>query len=104
MRTVQISAQAEADLRSILQHVARDSADAALRLVDRLTDAAMDLGTTALEHSLVPHHDETGLRRRVVGRYAIIYTVEQDRVDVLHIIHGARNLAAILTKPTTEEP
>ena len=102
MRLVRVSAEAEADLLAILEYVSRDSNDAALRLIDRLTESATDLGTTALEHSLIPRHEETGLRRRIVGRYAIIYAIDRDNVDILHIVHGARNFAALLVKPVDE--
>jgi toxin ParE1/3/4 len=30
----------------------------------------------------------SGVRSVVVGMYAIFYTVQQDRVDVLRVIHG----------------
>ena len=37
----------------------------------------------------------SGVRRRVHGNYLIVYRV-QDRRVVLHILHGARDYAAVL--------
>ena len=47
---------------------------------------------------LVPRYEQTGIRRRVFGRYLIFYrvTVSADRIDVLHILNGARDDEDIL--------
>jgi len=45
---------------------------------------------------LLQRHEETGIRRRVVGNYLIFYYVLKDCVEVIHILHGARDYEAIL--------
>ncbi len=37
-----------------------------------------------------------GARSLVVGRYLILYRVGPDSVDILRIVHGARELGALL--------
>ena len=71
MRAVRLSSNARKDLQAILTYVAEDSAQAALRMVERLESACSELSDRALMYALVPGHEHTGVRRRVVGRYGI---------------------------------
>jgi toxin ParE1/3/4 len=45
---------------------------------------------------LVPRHEHRGIRRRPYGTYLIFYRLENKRVVVIHIIHGARDYEAML--------
>jgi plasmid stabilization system protein ParE len=44
----------------------------------------------------VPRYEHTNLRRRPYGNYLIFYCVQVDYVEVLHILHGARDYEALL--------
>jgi toxin ParE1/3/4 len=96
MRTVRLSDNAQDDLSSILEYLAADSARVALRMVQRLETACAQLSDRALMYALVPRHEHTGVRRRVVGSYGIFYIVRDNHIDVLQILHSARNADAIL--------
>jgi len=39
---------------------------------------------------------DSGIRRRVYGRYLIFYRIEEDTVQIVHILHGAMDYEAIL--------
>jgi len=41
---------------------------------------------------MVPEYDRKEIREVIEGRYRIIYLVEESQVQVLTVIHGARNL------------
>lgn len=45
---------------------------------------------------LLAGRDESGIRRRIYGRYPIFYRVEGETVQIIHILHGAMDYEAIL--------
>ena len=87
---VEWSAPAEADLDSIIAYVAAHSVVSALRLQDRLIDAAEDLARLSARGR--PGRI-IGTRERVLSRtpYILVYEVEDGVVSVLHVFHGARD-------------
>jgi toxin ParE1/3/4 len=40
---------------------------------------------------LLAHRKNKDVRRRVHGNYLIFYRVGADRIDVLHVLHGAQD-------------
>ncbi len=50
----------------------------------------------AYSYPLLPDHGESGIRRRVYGRYLIFYRVVDDDVEIVHILHGAMDYQSIL--------
>ncbi len=97
MRKVRLSGNARDDLTSILEYLAEEeSPSLALRIVIRLETACAELADRALMYALVPGHEETGVRRRVVARYGIFYVVGDEYIEVLQILHSARDHERIL--------
>ena len=96
MREVRLSVNAHDDLNSILEYLASDSARVALRWVMRLETACAELSDRALMYALVPGHEDRGVRRRIVGSYGIFYVVRDDYIDVLPILHSARDHERLL--------
>jgi toxin ParE1/3/4 len=88
---VVVTDDASADLLDIGLYIAEESPAAALRLVNRLRRAAAELSDRAMRYALVPSHEDSDVRRRVVGSYNIFYHVTDDRVEVLHFLHHARD-------------
>jgi toxin ParE1/3/4 len=87
--------QAIRDADEILAYVAPDNAAAAERLAERLARATDRLAD--FPESGAPHPEiDIGVRGIVVGRYLILYRVGPDSVDILRVVHGARDLAALL--------
>ena len=94
---VDISVEARLELIGVLDYLSGEvSAHAAVQLVDRLSGAIAELGDNALRYQLVPRHEMSGIRRRVVGSYNVYYVVREDVVGVLHVLHGARDHERIL--------
>lgn len=96
MRKVRLSSNARDDLISILDYLAQDSARAALRIVMRLEEACAELSERALMYPLVPGHEDTGVRRRAVATYGIFYVIHDEHINVLEILHSARDHERIL--------
>jgi len=42
-------------------------------------------------YPLVPRYEHFGIRRRPFGRFLIFYRVGRDAIEVIHILHGARD-------------
>ena len=87
---VRITAEAEADLESIGDYIAKDNPPRALTFVRELRASCLGLSDFPERFALVPRYADQGIRHRVHGRYAIFYRVEAEGVTVLHVLHGAR--------------
>jgi plasmid stabilization system protein ParE len=44
----------------------------------------------------VPRHENSGVRRVPYGDYLIFYRATADVVEILHVLHGARDYEPIL--------
>lgn len=45
---------------------------------------------------LVPRFERLGIRRRVHGKYLILYMVTDDMITIVRIVHAARNYGRLL--------
>ncbi len=90
---VVITAPAIADLREIGDYIAEDSPPLAEKVVGGLEDACLRLARVP---ERFPYAEKLGpgIRRAVHKRYLIFYRVGES-VEVLRIIHGARNYEAM---------
>ncbi|WP_109482529.1 type II toxin-antitoxin system RelE/ParE family toxin [Paraburkholderia sp. C35] len=96
---VRILPAAKAELEAIGDYIARDNPRRAVSFVRDLRDKCMSLADMPLAFPLVPRYEDQGVRHRVHGRYQIFYRVigePAERIDVIHVLHGARDYATIL--------
>lgn len=96
---VRLLSDAEADLESIGDYIVRDNPHRAVTFVAEFRDKCNGLMDMPLGFPLVRRYEHRGVRHRVHGNYQIFYRTVGDpveRIDVLHIAHGARNYAALL--------
>ena len=93
---VVITVEAEGDLESIVTYLGQESPTQAILTVERLERASLALGDAALRYPLVVNHEASGIRRRVAGSYNINYRVKAGPVEVVHILHAARDAERIL--------
>ena len=61
-----------------------------------LRDACFEIGPRPTACRFVEHRRSDGIRRKVYGNYLILYRVVSDAVEILHVLHGARDYAQIL--------
>ena len=93
---VHIQPSAEADLEDAYRWIAEDAPLAAARWYKGLVEAIQTLGSfpercpVAPEDSAFPETIRQLLYGRRQHRYRILFTVQDDRVEILHIRHGAR--------------
>jgi toxin ParE1/3/4 len=87
--------QAETDLAEILDYLDKRSPQAAERLATAIDDRANLLGQFP---EMGRKRDELapGLRSMVVEQYVLFYRVSATAVEVLRILHGARDIDSIM--------
>ncbi len=83
---------AQEHLDAIYAYIARDSADYAMRMVDRLTRRSQQIGDFPLSGRKVPEFEVDQIREVIEGPYRIIYYIKPDQIDILAVIHGAENI------------
>ncbi len=88
---------AVADLRSIQTYIAVASLIAARSQVQRIRAAVRRLESFPESGRRVPELPSSGFREIIVGQYRVIYLhrAERNRVRVLAVIHGSRELPDI---------
>jgi plasmid stabilization system protein ParE len=91
---VEISAAAERDIRAIRDHVARDNAIAAEKWVAAVSRQIATLASFPLRGAAIAEARFLGAKYRqlIHGSYRTIYRIEGERVLVIRVVHGARQL------------
>lgn len=101
MREVRVSDQAKSDLIGIWEYIASDNPRAADRLVQTIVNTYLRLGSTPgigrARNELRPN-----IHSFPVGNYLIFYRFDEERVFVVRVLHGARNLRTIFRRETEE--
>jgi plasmid stabilization system protein ParE len=93
---VTITAEAESDLEEIATYVAQQSPQSALKLVRELKEKCESLPDAPRAYPLVPRYEHLGIRRRPFGQFLIFYRIGSDAIEVIHILHGARDYESLL--------
>jgi plasmid stabilization system protein ParE len=91
---VVLAAEAETDLESIAEYIARASVTTALNVVHDLREKCLALADAPRGYPLVPRYEHHGIRRRPFGSY--LYRVGTEAIGVVHILHGARDYEPLL--------
>jgi len=90
--TVHWTQNALRHLRAIHDYIAQNSVRYAQRMVDQITRRSEELEQFPQLGSVVPEYEEESIREIAETPYRIIYRVENDRVTILAVVHGARQL------------
>jgi len=95
MRVV-ITDEAKADLVSIGEFIYAHNPARAATFVEELLDRCDALADMPRAYPLIPRYERYGIRRCVHRDYLIFYRVMEELVEVVHILHGARDYDALL--------
>ena len=90
-----VTPQAQAELDDIFDYIADDDPDAARRMSRRFDDAFRLLARNpklGRDHSRLLLH----ARSFTLGSYLIFYSPTEDTVEILRVIHGARDVERLL--------
>ena len=95
---------AQGHLEAIYRYIAQDSVQYARRMVDRLTRRSQQIADFPLSGRKVPEYEMDELREVTEGPYRLIYHIKADQVDVVAIVHGARDLRTAAEENGWAEP
>ena len=87
---------AEVDLEAIGDWIAQDNPKRALTFVSELRQRCEALALAPLGFPLVMGHAQTGIRVRSYRSYLIFYRPVAETIEVLHVLHSARDYDAIV--------
>ena len=91
MMEVVITARAESDLDDIFDYIATDNATNAWLFVQELRAKAMSIGYLPRAYPLRPQY-APDVRAAFYQSYVILFRVGREAVEILHFVHGARDL------------
>ncbi len=91
MKPVIVSRRAEHDLADIADYISPDFPQRALSFIEELEAYFISIGERPLSFTSRP---EWGADKRsaVYGRYVIVFRTYDDHVEILRVVHGARDL------------
>ncbi len=87
------------DLGSIRDYIGRDSQYYAYQFIARIIEAAESLIKHPLMGRIVPEAEDETIRELLFQSYRIMYRVEANRVLILTVVHGSRDMDRIAPKP-----
>lgn len=92
MKRFTYSTRTEADLDAITEYYAEHNPEAGIRLLDAITARCRQLATQPRQGR--PRGDlGGGIRTVVVRQYVVFFRSSADGIDVMRVLHGAREIA-----------
>jgi plasmid stabilization system protein ParE len=99
MKQWTIAPAAAQDLDEIWEYIAEDSLEAADRVLDQFHLAIRKLAQAAgMGHSRDDLTENGSLLFWPVGSYEVIYRVVEDRVEIVAIVHGSRDIPSFIQR------
>jgi addiction module RelE/StbE family toxin len=99
MTKIEWTRSALSDARNLRDYIARNSEAYADRFVQKIIEAVEKAAAFPLIGRRVPEANDDTIREILYRRYRIVYRVETDRILVLMVIHGARDLTQVELDP-----
>jgi toxin ParE1/3/4 len=87
------------DVESIRDYIKRDSVYYSARFVERIFGAIENLRKFPELGRHVPESEDKNIREIMLQNYRIVYRAESERILILAVIHGARDLSQSKSKP-----
>ena len=88
------------DLAAIREYIARDSEQYAVQFVGRIIDAVEKLSSFPEMGRKVPESRRRDrVRELLFQNYRIIYRLASERIQIIAVLHGARDLRRMKPKP-----
>ena len=91
-----LTRSAQRDLEKIYDYIAEDSLQAAGRMIERFHAAFHKLAETPGIGHLREDLSSEPFRFWAVGSYLVIYLEDSEPLEIVRVIHGARDVYAIL--------
>ena len=99
MMRVEWSDFARDDLDALLHYISRDSAFYARLFGEKVVLATRRLEAFPESGRMIPEAEDQTLREIIVQGYRVMYRLETDRLLILAVMHGRRDVAGQEMKP-----
>jgi len=96
MKPFRISPEAAANIREIWEFIAEDNVAAAERVRQELQDAMRGLADTPGKGHLREDLTDKAVRFWRVRSYLIVYRPDTDPLEIVAVLHGARDIPRLL--------
>ncbi len=93
------SARARTDLEDLQAYISKDSPYYARRFIAKIIASVELLADQPRMGRRVPEASRDDIRELIYRNYRIIYLVKSDRVYIVTVLHGSRDLTRQETKP-----
>ena len=90
---------AVSDLQNIVDYIARDSALYADAMAEQIITACETMAAFPQRGRVVPEVGNPKIREIIIDPYRIIYRTKRSHLEILAVIHGARDIDGIKPKP-----
>jgi toxin ParE1/3/4 len=94
VREVVWAESAREALEAVIEYIAQDSRQSAIRVLDEALGTAGSLATFAERGRVVPELKDPAIREVFVHKYRLQYEVGNSTVLIVAFLHGARDFAA----------
>ena len=91
------------DLDDLVRYISRDSGFYARRFAERVVLGTRRLQAFPESGRMIPEAEDKTLREIIVQGYRVMYRLEPDRVLVLAVMHGSRDVDGMVDKPWDEK-
>jgi len=95
---VVITGAAKSDLESIGNYRSKDNPNKAMSFLREILDCCNKLADTPLAYPLIPRYKKYQMRLRPFANYLIFYRVQQEHLEIVRILHSARDYERLLLK------
>jgi len=100
---VEWSDLARDDLDELVRYISRDSAFYARRFGEKVVLATRRLREFPESGRMIPEAEDETLREIIVQGYRVMYRLEPERVLILAVMHGRRDVAGQEKKPWEDD-
>ncbi len=100
---VEWSGIASEDLDDLVRYISRDSVFYGRRFGQRIVLATRRLRKSPESGRMIPEADDRALREIIIQGYRVMYRLESERVLILAVIHGSRDVAGQGEKPSEDK-
>lgn len=92
------SPEALEELNDIGEYIARDTGFYAVAVVEKIFSTAEALTDFPFSGREAPEGKSKSIREKIVFNYRLIYRVDEEKVEIVAVIHGRRKRSHILKR------
>ncbi len=97
MASIRWTVGAREDLREIVEYVSQGSTTYAGAIAGRIVAAVERLRRHPQMGRIVPEYEDATIRELIVGSYRVVYRLRRQRIGIIAVVHGSRDLFRRLT-------